>query len=709
MQVGGGEHAGAAPFHLLEINTAADIAEEDEDFERLDVRAGGDHVHGDGDAQRGREAELPDEFLGFRGLAGDGMLRLIGDLFAEVVPLPKDLAAEVDDVLGVGVVLGEDERLWHERAAGEQLGLHDIAIGAQDGANLIGHDDGAVEVGGRVIEIVGEDGLPGLARGFAAVVDEETLVHFPARVGDPRFDAIHVVADIHAIGDGALVVVFGDAVLVEVGDGLRRGRGGEADERGVEVFEHLPPEIVDGAMALVGDDVIEHLDGDGWIVGDVARARAECGGDFGAGEIVRSFREILAAQDRVEPLDGADGDAADVVDVGRGEVLDVVEFREETASVGRAVAVKFVAGLFAEVCAIHEEEDAARLGVFDQAIGDGAGGESFSRAGRHVDKGARTIFGEGFFEAGDGFDLAVAHPIRGERVRERHRLQPGTQRVRLRGPFDERLGAMEGEDAAGARRGIAFVAEESFRAGGLVEERERACESGSEEIRETRRVPARLLGDGRERGAFLLRLDDTERMAIHEQQVIAGAGLQRNFTQRDAAAGGKIHRLEILNDPAGRDEHRINLLTGFFFRGHVPGCRPRHRDDSGKGMKGQIPILNGAAVRSRTSNLLIRSQMLYPIELRLHSRFGTRRKAHACACGNFFCGPHCSTLALRKKTRRPFVSEHLPCMDQTVESAPVFPGQCLHERTFPETIPTKPLAGGFHCAQFQDAHPQGVR
>ena len=407
------------------------------------------------------------------------MLGLVGDLFAEVVALAKDLAAEVDDVLGVGVVLGENERLRHERAAGEQLGLHDILVGAKDGADLIGHDDGAVEVGGRVIEIVGEDFLPGFARGLAAVVDEEALVHLAAGLGDPGFDAIDVVTDVHTIGDGALVVVFGDAVLVEVGDGLRRGRGREADERGVEVFEHLPPEVVDGAMALVGDDEIELLDGDGGVVGDVAGAGdAERGGDFRAGEIVRAFREFLSPQDRVEALDGADGDAADGVDVRRGEVLDVVEFREEAAGVRRPVAVEFVAGLLAEIRAVHEEEDAAGLGVFDEAIGERAGGERLPRAGGHVDERARAILGERLFQADVCLDLAFPHASRNQRVRDGHRLQPGAEGVRLGGPLGERLGAMEGEHAAGARCGIAFVAEERFDAGGFVEEREHAGEAG---------------------------------------------------------------------------------------------------------------------------------------------------------------------------------------------------------------------------------------
>jgi hypothetical protein len=119
LQISGREHAGAAPFHLLEIDAAAHVAQEDEDFERLDIGAGGDHVHGDRDAQRGREAEFADQFLRLRGLAGDGVLRMAGDLLTEVVAFAKDLAGKVNDVLGMRVVLGEDERLRQKRAAGE--------------------------------------------------------------------------------------------------------------------------------------------------------------------------------------------------------------------------------------------------------------------------------------------------------------------------------------------------------------------------------------------------------------------------------------------------------------------------------------------------------------------------------------------------------------------------------------------------------------
>lgn len=130
------------------------------------------------------------------------------------------------------------------------------------------------------------------------------------------FDAVDVIADVDAIGDGSFVIVFGDAILVEVGNGLRRGGGGQSREKLVEVFQHLSPEIVNGSMAFVADDEVELFDGHGPVIGDVAGARAaEGGGEFRAGDIVRPFGKFFAAQNRVEPLDRADSDAADVVDV----------------------------------------------------------------------------------------------------------------------------------------------------------------------------------------------------------------------------------------------------------------------------------------------------------------------------------------------------------------------------------------------------------
>jgi len=64
------------------------------------------------------------------------------------------------------------------------------------------------------------------------------------------------------------VGILHDQVLVEEAEGLFVGGGGQADEKGIEVFEHLAPEVVNGAVALVGDDKIKGLDGDGGVVFD---------------------------------------------------------------------------------------------------------------------------------------------------------------------------------------------------------------------------------------------------------------------------------------------------------------------------------------------------------------------------------------------------------------------------------------------------------
>src|SRR4029078_13288381 len=56
---------------------------------------------------------------------------------------------------------------------------------------------------------------------------------------------VHEV-DIDAVSDCPLVGVLHDQVLIEEPQSLLGWRGGKADERGVEVLQHLAPEVVDG-------------------------------------------------------------------------------------------------------------------------------------------------------------------------------------------------------------------------------------------------------------------------------------------------------------------------------------------------------------------------------------------------------------------------------------------------------------------------------
>ena len=68
-----------------------------------------------------------------------------------------------------------------------------------------------------------------------------------ALLGDAGADAVDFVADVHTVGDGALVRVFGDQILVGTKHsacGLE-GVAVRPDDRGVEIFQHLPPEPVE--------------------------------------------------------------------------------------------------------------------------------------------------------------------------------------------------------------------------------------------------------------------------------------------------------------------------------------------------------------------------------------------------------------------------------------------------------------------------------
>ena len=104
-----------------------------------------------------------------------------------------------------------------------------------------------------------------------ALVHVVAGVDLGAAFGDLGVDAVDVVVDVDAVGDRLFVAVLHHQVLIEKAEGLLVGRGGKADQVGVEVFQHLAPEIVDRAVAFVGNDDIEGLDRDGRVVFDGQR------------------------------------------------------------------------------------------------------------------------------------------------------------------------------------------------------------------------------------------------------------------------------------------------------------------------------------------------------------------------------------------------------------------------------------------------------
>ena len=92
-----------------------------------------------------------------------------------------------------------------------------------------------------------------------------------ALFGDPGADAVNVEIDVDTVGDRLVVTVLHDEVLVEEADGLAGRRGREPYNEGVEIEQHLAPQLVNRAVTLIHDDEVKELGWDAGIVNHVGR------------------------------------------------------------------------------------------------------------------------------------------------------------------------------------------------------------------------------------------------------------------------------------------------------------------------------------------------------------------------------------------------------------------------------------------------------
>ena len=137
---------------------------------------------------------------------------------------------------------------------------------------------------------------------------------------------------------------------------------------GVEVFEHLAPEVVDGAVAFVGDDDVEGLDGDGRVVFDGLARSLKTFSKPGRIPLRLLRSRSFAFQHGIEALDGGDADPAPWVERVGGQALDVVLLGEFAVVVGRDVLLELLEGLLPEVAPVDQKEHAPGAGELDQAV-----------------------------------------------------------------------------------------------------------------------------------------------------------------------------------------------------------------------------------------------------------------------------------------------------------------------------------------------------
>src|SRR5579859_8303161 len=108
------------------------------------------------------------------------------------------------------------------------------------------------------------------------LVDPLAGVYLGALLGDAGADAVDVEVHIDAIGDGLLMAVFHDQVLVEEPERLFAWRGGQPDQEGIEVFQDLAPDVVDRPVTLVDEHHVEGLDWEARVIGYLNRLLTKC-------------------------------------------------------------------------------------------------------------------------------------------------------------------------------------------------------------------------------------------------------------------------------------------------------------------------------------------------------------------------------------------------------------------------------------------------
>ena len=395
------EDAGPPPLHLLKIVPAAHIPHEDQALDRLHIGAGGDHVHSNGDPGVIAVAET-----------AEGPLRVlgrVGDLLAELVSLAELLPDDLDDVVGVAVRLGKDQRLGDFAPAGKQLGEQILPERADHRADLTGVDDVPVQLGGPVVHILVHL-LPPLFPGKPVAVFDHLLHDVGAALGHLGLNEEDVLPHINSVDDGLLSGIFADYILVEEGKGALVRCGSQSNQESVKIIQHLLPHIVDRAVTLVDDDTVEKFRRIFLVVDHLFGGLAVRCGQFVKRSLLRRLVQLLPFQDGIHPLDGTDAHLHIVWQVRVLQPPHTVELGERSVVVIRPIGQKFPLRLLSQALGIHQEQHPVDLGIFQQTINCGDGGKRLACAGGHLNKRSGTVLTEGLLQIMDGRDLAIPEP-----------------------------------------------------------------------------------------------------------------------------------------------------------------------------------------------------------------------------------------------------------------------------------------------------------
>ena len=220
--------------------------------------------------------------------------------------------------------------------------------------------------------------------------------------GDFGFDEKDFLTNIDVIRDSLIPCVFADHVFLEEGKCALIRRRCQANQESVEVFQHLAPHVIDGAVAFVNNDTVEEFRRIGRVIDHFTLFLRICGGVLKHGFFFRRLVQFLPGENRVHPLNCADANV-DILWNGRfPQSLDDILIREQPGVIVGLVGTKLLLRLDSQTFRVHKEQDALHMSVFEQTIGGSDSGECFARAGCHLNECAGPVIRKGLIQILNG-------------------------------------------------------------------------------------------------------------------------------------------------------------------------------------------------------------------------------------------------------------------------------------------------------------------
>ena len=139
------------------------------------------------------------------------------------------------------------------------------------------------------------------------------------------FNEKDILANVNAVNDSLFSWVLADNILVEKRKSTVIRGGGQANDKGIKIGQHLAPHIINGAVAFIHDNAVKELRRIFLVVHHLFGSLALCRNKLRKGFFLDRFVQFFALQDGVHSLNGADANLDIVWYVGTFQPADTVK------------------------------------------------------------------------------------------------------------------------------------------------------------------------------------------------------------------------------------------------------------------------------------------------------------------------------------------------------------------------------------------------